>query len=87
MPPAFEALLGLPDRADVQQSGLSSILQAGGYAVPRDGVQAEASAARLMGLCEQVEVLLLAMSGLAGSLLAYELGAIADRLNAAVVAG
>ena len=40
-----------------------------------------------MGLCEQVEVLLLAMSGLAGSLLAYELGAIADRLNAAVVAG
>ena len=40
-----------------------------------------------MNLCERVEVLLLAMSGLAESLVAYELGAIADRLNATVVAG
>ena len=40
-----------------------------------------------MNLCERVEVLLLAMSGLAGSVLAYELGELSDRLNAAVVAG
>ena len=40
-----------------------------------------------MNLCERVEVLLLAMCGLAESLVAYEIEAIADRLNAAVVAG
>ena len=51
--------------------------------------RAKANAARrqLMGMCEKVEVLLLAMSGLAGSLVAYELKATADRLNATVVAG
>ena len=49
---------------------------------------AKATARRqLMGLCERVEVLLLAMEKVAGGVLAWELGAIADRLNAAVVAG
>ena len=42
---------------------------------------------RLMGMCEKVEVMLLAMEKVAGGVLAWELGAIADRLNAAVMAG
>ena len=51
--------------------------------------RAKANAARrqLMNLCERVEVLLLAMEKVAGGVLAWELGAIADRLNAAVMAG
>ena len=49
--------------------------------------KANAARRRLMGMCEKVEVLLLAMSGIAGSVLAYEIEAIADRLNAAVMAG
>ena len=50
---------------------------------------AKASAARrqLMNLCERVEVLLLAMEKVAGGVLAWVLGRIADRLNAVVVAG
>ena len=49
---------------------------------------AKATARRqLMGMCEKVEVLLLAMSGLAGSVLAYEIEAVSDRLHAVVMAG
>ena len=42
---------------------------------------------QLMNLCERVEVLLLAMEKVAGGVLAWVLGRIADRLNAVVVAG
>ena len=50
---------------------------------------AKASAGRrqLMDLCERVEELLLAMGGLAGGVLAWELSELSERLHEAVVAG
>ena len=42
---------------------------------------------QLWQLCERVEELMLAMENVAGGVLAWELGAISDRLHAAVVAG
>ena len=40
---------------------------------------------QLWQLCEQVEVMLLRMEKVAGGVLAWELGAISDRLHAVVV--
>ena len=61
----------------------------GARAKPGRRKPARASAARrqIMDLCERVEELMLAMERLAGGVLAFELGAIADRLHEAVVAG
>ena len=49
----------------------------------------KASAARrqLWQLCEQIEVMLLAMEKVAGGVLAFELAAISDQLHEAVGAG
>ena len=42
---------------------------------------------QLMRLCERVELMLLAMEKVAGGVVAWELGAISDRLHEAVRAG
>ena len=42
---------------------------------------------QLWQLCEQVEVMLLAMEKVSVGVLAWDLGELSDRLNAAVVAG
>ena len=53
----------------------------------RKPTKATAARRQLWQLCEQVEVMLLAMEKVAGGVLAFELGAISDRLHEAVMAG